>query len=53
MDNEGKKAAQTDQQALLGRLRDTKELYVIVSACTKRRMLYVPRRHLMTRCWCF
>ena len=35
MDNEGKKAAQTDQQALLGRLRDTRELYVIVSACTK------------------
>ena len=35
MDNEGKKAAQTDRQALLGRLRDTRELYVIVSACTK------------------
>ena len=35
MDNEGKNGAQTDKQAVLGRLRDTKALYVVVSACTK------------------
>ena len=33
MDNEGKKAAQTDRQALLGRLRDTRELYAVCCMC--------------------
>lgn len=35
MDNEAKNGAQADKQAVLARLRETKALYVIVSACTK------------------
>lgn len=35
MDNETKNGAQADLQALIGRLRETTALYVVVSACTK------------------
>lgn len=35
MDNNTKNMEQTEKQALLGRLRDTKELFVVVSALTK------------------
>lgn len=35
MDNETKNGAQADIQAVIGRLRETTALYVVVSACTK------------------
>lgn len=35
MDNETKNGAQADMQAVIGRLRETTALYVVVSACTK------------------